>query len=304
MPPSPSGWRGWTSTRSTVADAVVPVGDRLAVLGSPIAHSKSPALHAAAYAALGLDWSYERHEVDADSLDAFLDGPSGAWRGLSLTMPLKRDVLPLLDAVDSTALLTGGANTVLFDRHHGALSLRGFNTDVYGVTEAFREAGVDRLGSVQILGGGATAASALVAARELGADRVLVSVREPARAADLLALGRSLGAEVVVSRLGEPHGVFGIPDAIVSTIPGHSETGFEFPEAVRRDSVLFDVAYDPWPSTFAASWLAAGGTVISGLEMLLHQALAQVRVFVGGAPDASVPDEPRVLAAMRASIGS
>jgi len=277
---------------------------RLAVLGSPIAHSKSPLLHAAAYRELGLDWQYGAEEVTGGALPEYIASRDEFWRGLSLTMPLKRDVLPLLDAVDSTALLTGGANTVLFDRHHGALSLRGFNTDVYGVTEAFREAGVDRLGSVQILGGGATAASALVAARELGADRVLVSVREPARAADLLALGRSLGAEVAVSRLGEPHGVFGIPDAIVSTIPGHSETGFEFPEAVRRHSVLFDVAYDPWPSTFAASWLAAGGTVISGLEMLLHQALAQVRVFVGGAPDASVPDEPRVLAAMRASIGS
>jgi shikimate dehydrogenase len=277
---------------------------RLAVLGSPIAHSKSPLLHAAAYRELGLDWEYGAEEVTGEVLPAYIASRDESWRGLSLTMPLKRDVLPLLDAVDSTALLTGGANTVLFDRREGGLSLRGFNTDVYGVTQAFREAGVERLGSVQILGGGATAASALVAARELGADRVLVSVRDPARAADLIALGRSLGADVAVSTLGEDHGGFGTPDAVVSTIPGHSETGFEFSEAVRRAAVLFDVAYDPWPSTFAASWLGAGGTVISGLEMLLHQALAQVRVFVGGAPDASVPDEPRVLAAMRASIGS
>jgi shikimate dehydrogenase len=275
---------------------------RLAVLGSPIAHSKSPLLHTAAYRELGLDWEYDAEEVTGGALPDYIASRDESWRGLSLTMPLKRDVLPLLDAVDSTALLTGGANTVLFDRRDGGLSLRGFNTDVYGVTEAFREAGVERLGGVQILGGGATAASALVAARELGAGRFLVSVRDPARAADLLALGRSLGAEVAVSTLGEPHGTFGIPDAVVSTIPGHSETGFEFPEAVRRQSVLFDVAYDPWPSTFAASWLTAGGTVISGLEMLLHQALAQVRVFVGGAPDADVPDEPRVLAAMRSAI--
>jgi len=274
---------------------------RLAVLGSPIAHSKSPLLHAAAYRELGLDWQYGAEEVTGDALPGYLASRDGSWRGLSLTMPLKRDVLPLLDAVDSTALLTGGANTVLFDRGDGGLSLRGFNTDVYGVTEAFREAGVDRLDGVQILGGGATAASVLVAVRELGARRILVSVRNPAKASDLVALGVSLGADVSVSVLGAPDG-FGTPDAVVSTIPGHSEAGFEFGERVRRDAVLFDVAYDPWPSAFAASWLAAGGTVISGLEMLLHQALAQVRVFVGGAPDATVPNESRVLSAMRAAI--
>lgn len=275
---------------------------RLAVLGSPIAHSKSPLLHAAAYRELELDWEYGAAEVTGDALPGFIASRDDSWRGLSLTMPLKRDVLALLDAVDSTALLTGGANTVLFDRGAGGLSLRGFNTDVYGVTQAFREAGVDHLDSVQILGGGATAASALVAVRELGARRILVSVRNPARASDLVALGVSLGADVSVSVLGT-HDDFGTPDAVVSTIPGHSETGFEFGEQVRRHAVLFDVAYDPWPSAFAASWLAAGGTVISGLEMLLHQALAQVRVFVGGAPDVSLTNEPRVLSAMRAAVG-
>ena len=275
---------------------------RLAVLGSPIAHSKSPLLHAAAYRELGLDWQYGAEDVTADGLPAYIASRDDSWRGLSLTMPLKRDVLPLLSAVDSTALLTGGANTVLFDRTGGELSLRGFNTDVYGVTEAFREAGIDTLGSVQILGGGATAASVLVAVRELGASRILVSVRNPARVGDLVALGRSLGAEVAVGLLGASGGPFGTPDAVVSTIPGHSETGFEFPASVRRDAVLFDVAYDPWPSTFAASWQGAGGTVISGLEMLLHQALAQVRVFVGGAPDVSLPGESLVLPAMRAAV--
>ena len=276
---------------------------RLAVLGSPIAHSKSPLLHAAAYGELGLDWQYGAEEVTGETLAGYLASRDASWRGLSLTMPLKRDVLPLLDAVDSTALLTGGANTVLFDRDGAGLALRGFNTDVYGVTEAFREAGIDHLDSVQILGGGATAASVLVAVRELGASRVLVSVRDPARAGDLVSLGTSLGAELAVSVLGTPDG-FGTPDAVVSTIPGHSETGFDFDERVRRHAVLFDVAYDPWPSTFAASWTEVGGTVISGLEMLLHQALAQVRVFVGGAPDASLPGEPRVLSAMRAAVGS
>jgi len=275
---------------------------RLAVLGSPIAHSKSPALHRAAYGVLGLDWSYDAVEVTGETLAAFVAGRDASWRGLSLTMPLKRDVLPLLRWADDTATLTGGANTLLFDRTSGTLELRGFNTDVYGVTEAFREAGVDRLSTVHILGGGATAASVLVAVRDLGAHRVLVSVRTPAKAADLVTLGEKLGVDVVVRAFDDDDPAFDRPDAVVSTIPGHGAHGLVFDERVRASSVLFDVSYDPWPSQLASAWLDAGGTVISGLEMLLHQAVAQVRIFVDGSPDATLPGEPEVLAAMRAVI--
>jgi len=275
---------------------------RLAVLGSPIAHSKSPALHRAAYGVLGLDWGYDTVEVTGETLPAFIASRGDDWRGLSLTMPLKRDVLPLLQWADDTATLTGGANTLLFDRSSAALRLRGYNTDVYGVTEAFREAGVNRLDSVRILGGGATAASVLVAVRDLGASRVLVSVRTPAKAAGLLALGESLGVEVAVGEFGAVDPLFAAPDAIVSTIPGHGAHGLVFDERVRASSVLFDVSYDPWPSELAAAWLEAGGTVISGLEMLLHQAVAQIRIFANGSPDATLPDEPDVLAAMRVAI--
>lgn len=275
---------------------------RLAVLGSPIAHSKSPLLHAAAYRVLGLDWQYGARDTTARELADFVDSLDESWRGLSLTMPLKRDVLPLLDSIDATAALTGAANTVLFDRSGGPLVRRGFNTDVYGVTRALREASGGRFDAVQILGGGATAASVLVAVRDLGASRVLVSVREPARAAGLVELGRSLELDVDVDRLGAPHGRFGPPDLVASTIPGHGDVGVDFPRELRRTAVLFDVAYDPWPSVLAASWTAAGGTVVSGLEMLLHQALAQVRIFVGGSADDPLPGDADVLRAMRASI--
>ena len=274
---------------------------RLAVLGSPIAHSRSPRLHAAAYRVLGLDWQYEAIDVVGDALPGFLASRDASWRGLSLTMPLKRDVMPLLASVDETARLTGGANTVLFDRGDGSLSLRGFNTDVYGITEAFREAGIDALGSARILGGGATAASALMALHRLGAERVLVSVRTPSRAADLVTLGSRLGVVVQLGLLdddtaGEQD------DAVVSTIPGHSEAALRFAPELRSHAVLFDVAYDPWPSALARAWDEEGGRVVSGLEMLLHQAVAQVRVFVNGDPDAALQDEHAVLEAMRATI--
>jgi shikimate dehydrogenase len=275
---------------------------RLAVLGSPIAHSQSPALHTAAYAALGLDWQYDAVEVTGATLANFVASRDESWRGLSLTMPLKRDVLPLLQTTDDTATLTGAANTLLFDRTAEALTLRGFNTDVYGIVAALREAGVDTLGRVQILGGGATAASALVAVRELGATHALVSVRTPAKAAALAQLGDRVGIAVTVRAIDERDASREAPDAVVSTLPGHGEHALVFAEHVRASSVLFDVAYEPWPSRLAVAWSAAGGIVVSGLEMLLHQALAQVRVFVNGAPDAALPGEAQVLAAMRASI--
>jgi shikimate dehydrogenase len=273
----------------------------LAVLGSPIAHSRSPRLHTAAYAELGLDWAYGAEEVTGPELAGFVAARDASWRGLSLTMPLKRDILPLLDSLDATARLSGAANTVLFDRSSGELALRGFNTDVFGVVAAFREAGVDRLDRVQILGGGATAASVLVAVHRMGAAHVLLSLRDPARAAGLVALGEELGVVVTPAPLETAQ--VGSPDAVVSTIPGHGEHGLVFPRAVREHAVLFDVAYDPWPSAFARSWAEADGRVVSGLGMLLHQALAQVRIFVGGSPDVTLPAEARVLAAMRDAIG-
>jgi shikimate dehydrogenase len=273
------------------------VTTRLAVLGSPISHSKSPLLHAAAYRVLGLDWRYETVELTGVQLEAFVDSRDDAWLGLSLTMPLKRDVLPLLDVVDPVAELTGAANTLLFDDGQRI----GFNTDVFGIVEAFRAAGVGGLSTAQVLGGGATAASAIVALAQLGALGILVSVRNPRKVVSLIELGEALGVDVVVRRLDE--GSFGTPDAVVSTLPGHSELQFDLSEEVRRTAVLFDVAYDPWPSPLALQWDAVGGRVISGIEMLVLQALAQVRVFVNGDPDSPLDDEPAVLAAMRAAVG-
>jgi shikimate dehydrogenase len=264
---------------------------RLAVLGSPISHSKSPLLHAAAYRQLGLDWQYEAIEITGDSLADFVRSRTDEWRGLSLTMPLKRDVLPLLTVADRLVTQTGGANTVLFDG-----GIHGFNTDVYGITEAFRAAGVQSLDRVQILGGGATAASALAAVAALGATHAQFALRDPAKGAPLERLGETLEVNVVVRPFGLHERSMIVPDAVISTLPGHSEHDLVFSEPTRAGAVLFDVAYDPWPSRLASAWL---GTVISGLEMLTLQALAQVRVFVNGDPGAALPNEAAVLAAMK-----
>ena len=271
-------------------------GTRLAVLGSPISHSKSPAIHRAAYAALGLDWQYEAVEVDGPSLEAFVQSRDEAWRGLSLTMPLKRDILPLLAWRDPVVDVVGAANTVLFD----PAGLRGFNTDVMGVERAFREADVAALDSVHVLGGGATAASVIAGVARLGASRALVSARTPDRAQPLVALGAALGVDVTIRPWGDPGPSMLVPDAVVSTVPG-GQNDLSFPESVRASAVLFDVSYDPWPSSAAIEWADAGGAVISGLDLLINQAVGQIRIFVSGDPTIPLELEHAVVAAMRAA---
>lgn len=274
-------------------------GNRLAVLGSPIAHSKSPALHAAAYRVLGLDWSYTAVEATEATLEAVVR--QEAWHGLSLTMPLKHAVRPLLDEEDLVARATGAVNTVAFERTGSSVRLLGFNTDVAGIVRALAEAGVASADRVEVLGGGATAASAIAAAAELGAARVTVTVRDPLKAASLAPVAAALGVAVDVRpfsdwALGEPHPL------VVSTLPGGASDSLQVPPSVAASSTLFDVAYSPWPSSLAMRWSEAGSPVVSGFGMLLHQALVQVRVFVGGDPQLPLPREEEVLAAMRAAV--
>jgi shikimate dehydrogenase len=271
---------------------------RLAVLGSPIAHSLSPRLHAAAYAELGLDHEYGAIELTGDALPGFLDGLDASWRGLSLTMPLKRDVVPLLDDPHPLVEETGVANTVVLDS--GVRS--GFNTDVHGIVAALADAGLTTARTAILLGAGATARSALAALQGLGVGRFTVAVRDPARADDLVAQALAAGVEVELTGLG---GLDAHPavDVVVSTLPNGVERVVELPMAVRTHAVVLDVAYDPWPTPLAASVEAVGGRVAPGLAMLLHQAVAQVRVFAGGPVDVPLPGEARVEAAMRSAVG-
>jgi shikimate dehydrogenase len=271
---------------------------RLAVLGSPIAHSRSPVLHRAAYEVLGLDWSYEAVDVGRNQLAEFVRSRDDSWRGLSLTMPLKLEILPLLQHVSELARETGSANTVLFDGH----GLRGFNTDVYGLEQGFLRHGRTSLRSVLILGGGATAASGLVASARLGARTVFVGVRSPEKARGLVDIGRAQGVEVQVRSLDDLLQVDEALDAVISTLPNGAGVEVALDPDTVRAAALFDVAYSPWPTPLVESW--QGESVIGGLEMLVLQALAQVRIFVAGDPDAPLERDDEVLGAMFAAVSS
>ncbi|WP_375388887.1 shikimate dehydrogenase family protein [uncultured Amnibacterium sp.] len=261
---------------------------RLAVLGSPIAHSRSPLLHAAAAEVLGLDWAYERIEATENTLPALLAGLGPEWVGLSLTMPLKRAVLPLIRRHDPLVDRLGLANTVRLGQQP-----RLANTDVGGIEAVLRsEAGAAR---ALVLGGGATAASALEALGRLGVRERGVAARRPEVARQQLA---GLAERFVPLREADPAAV----DLVVSTLPGDAEVGLALPAAVGGTPLL-DVAYSPWPTALGARWLAAGGRLLHGLDMLVEQAVLQVRVFTDADPDAPLPREAAVRAAMRAAVG-
>jgi len=273
---------------------------RAAVLGHPVAHSLSPVMHRAAYEALGLDgWRYEAIDVDEASLGGFLtDSLDVGWAGLSLTMPLKRAIRPFLVEVSELADQVGAVNTVVVESPApaGPPLLRGYNTDVHGIIRALGEAGVDRAARALVLGGGATAASALAALRELGCRRPLVLVRSPERAAHLFDAAERLRTEVVVEHLDADALAARLasrqPDtAVISTVPataGESFVGVLAAHAGHRLPALLDVIYAPWPTPLASAWRDAGGAVVGGFAMLVHQAEGQVRLMTGRRPPIEV----------------
>lgn len=253
---------------------------RAAVLGSPIAHSLSPELHRAAYVALGLDgWTYDRFEIDEAALPGFIEGLGPEWAGLSLTMPLKRAVIPLLDSVSDTAASVEAVNTVVFTEDGRRV---GDNTDIPGIVAALSERGVEKVESAAVLGAGATASSALAALTRLCEGEVTVYVRGEARAAEMRGWGERIGANVRTAPWAEAAEALRAPLVIATTPAGTTDA---LADAVpRTPGTLFDVLYEPWPTALAARWSAAGGAVVGGLDLLVHQAVLQVEQMTGCAP--------------------
>ncbi len=253
---------------------------RAAVLGSPIGHSLSPVLHGAAYAELGLtDWTYDRFEIDEAALPEFLGEIGPEWAGLSLTMPLKRAIIPLLDEISDTAASVEAVNTVVFTEDGRKV---GDNTDVPGMVAALREHGIEQVDSAAILGAGATASSALAALARICTGEVVAYVRSDARAAEMRQWGERLDVEVRTEDWEDAREALSAPLVIATTPAGATDAlAALVPE---RPATLFDVLYDPWPTTLAARWSAYGGAVVGGLDLLVHQAVLQVEQMTGRAP--------------------
>lgn len=260
---------------------------RAAVLGSPIAHSQSPTLHRAAYVAAGLtDWRYDAIELQPADFPAFFTHLGSDWAGLSLTMPLKDSVGTWVEHLDRAARLTGSINTIVFPQAPGATvaQVAGHNTDVFGITQALSRAQVTHLGQVLVLGAGATARSALVAAQRLGAEQFYVAARSPAKIEQLQVKLPAIEVRPLVLPADQP-AFSALPapmDAVICTLPAHAADqwagSLSQTRGISADTALLDVAYHPWPSVLASSW---PGPVISGAVMLLWQAVAQVKLMTG-----------------------
>jgi shikimate dehydrogenase len=261
---------------------------RAAVLGSPIGHSLSPALHRAAYRALGLsEWLYDSHEVQESALSGFVTGLGAQWAGLSLTMPLKEAAFEVADEVSDLAREVGAINT-LVHRPDGGWS--GDNTDVYGVSQALREAGCVHVASALVLGSGATARSVVAALATLGCQKVTFGVRSTARQ-ETLDQARRAGLEADVVQLGQLADRVADRLVVVSTLPANvlpanglpaNVLGRMSPHGGRlEDHLLLDVVYAGWPTPLARTFQEAGARVVSGFEMLVHQAAEQVHLMTG-----------------------
>jgi shikimate dehydrogenase len=248
---------------------------RAGVLGKPVAHSLSPVLHNAGYAAAGLTgWSYTAFEVDEPELAGFVERHPD-WAGFSLTMPLKEAALTVAATVSDLARAVGAANTLVRkgDGWHAD------NTDIPGMVLALRDKGITRPASIAVLGAGGTARAALGAAAVMGTRRVVLFARRPdAASAELDPVAQALGISLTIQ--GWPGaGRCGMHDVVISTVPKGIADDLQV--AWRSSTVVFDVVYNPWPTFFAAAAQTAGCRIVSGLDLLHTQALGQFQQFTG-----------------------
>lgn len=272
-----------------------------AVLGSPIAHSKSPVIHQAAYRVLSEDWAYSRFEVAKGGLKRFIENDGILHDGFSVTMPLKENAFQFATTHDIFSELTGAANTLVkIDSIWNA-----FNTDIFGIVQAISLNSSSIITSALILGSGATAKSALVALAQISPTaEVKIWARNKAAREGLIDFGKSIGLNISLARF------IGVAikktDLTISTLPGGATddlaTKLAKRKALKPRGLLLDVAYDPWPSKLATFWTTRSQPVVSGLEMLLWQAVAQIRIFKFGNANQPLPNEIAVVQAMRNAL--
>jgi shikimate dehydrogenase len=272
-----------------------------AVLGSPIVHSKSPVIHQAAYRVLSEDWAYSRFEVAKGGLKRFIENDGIVYDGFSVTMPLKENAFQFATTHDICSELTGAANTLVkIDSIWNA-----FNTDIFGIVQAISLNSSSIITSALILGSGATAKSALVALAQISPNaEVKIWARNKAAREGLIDFGKSIGLNISLARFIRV--AIKKTDLTISTLPGGATddlaTKLAKRKALKPRGLLLDVAYDPWPSKLATFWTTRSQPVVSGLEMLLWQAVAQIRIFKFGNANQPLPNEIAVVQAMRNAL--
>lgn len=278
--------------------------NRYAVLGSPISHSKSPMLHQSAYRVLGLDCEYSAIEVPAARLRQFVETLDDSWRGLSITMPLKEEAARFASQQDEVVTLTGVANTLNLEES----GWKAYNTDVFGVQQSLGAALTEQSAYVVVIGSGATATSAIYATFLANPSaKLTLLARDRAKAKAVRARVRASGFRLQVGKISHFSRVVSKADVVISTLPSGVLDGYANKLAKSKfyspRGTLLDVAYEPWPSEAAKLWKRAELNAVSGLEMLMYQAIAQLRIFNLGSATEQLPNERAIELAMRDSLG-
>lgn len=276
---------------------------RAGVVGHPVAHSKSPLLHRAAYQALSVDVEYSLNDVEPGGLSAFVSALDETWVGLSVTMPHKVDALALSTKVDLMARLSEAVNTLVFVRSPDGdiSSIEGYNTDVEGIVRSLADIDAVTAHHGAVIGSGATASSAIVALAQLGVEHVSVLARNVDRAQLLQSVAHQVGMSFSAHSVEAMNEVDHV-EVAVCALPGTVQLSLD---SLPRTSgaALLDVAYDPWPSSRGLSWEERGGFAVSGLRMLAHQAVTQVRLFTSGDAELPLPDEDPIRRQMFEAVG-
>jgi len=278
--------------------------NRYAVLGSPISHSKSPLLHQSAYRVLDLDCEYSAVDVPAARLRQFIETLDSSWKGFSITMPLKEEAARFASQQDEIVSLTGVANTLNLE----GSGWKAYNTDVFGIQQSLGSALTEPKCHVVIIGSGATATSAIYAVFLANPHaKLTLLARNRSNARDIRDQVRTKGFDFKVGNLANFNRTVSKADVVISTLPSGQADYYASKlgksKFLSPRGTLLDVAYDPWPSEIAKLWKRSELTAVSGLEMLMFQAIAQLRIFNLGSAADPLPNERAIELAMRDSLG-
>ena len=245
------------------------------VAGSPIEHSLSPLIHKAGYEALKMDWNYKKIELSTSTLSDYVKNRDENLIGMSLTMPLKEVSLEVADSVTELAKRANSANTLLFRDN----KVFAGNTDIYGIVAALKTNKSLDISNPSIIGSGATARSAIAALSQLGAKKVILCSRNETTLIELAKVAKDFGLESTEVAWKDIYKAMAA-STVISTLPSGAMDSFAAMGPEIPGSLL-DVTYSPWPSKIALEWILRRGFVVSGLEMLLHQAVRQFELMTG-----------------------
>lgn len=245
------------------------------IIGYPLGHTLSPTLHNWGFGGLGIEARYDAYPLEPEKLPDFMQQVRQIpLSGLSVTIPHKQSVMPYLDRISPLAQAVGAVNTLYWDGD----DLCGENTDVLGLMAPLKQ--FDSLPeTAMVLGAGGAARAAIVGLKELGMSEIMISNRTHAKAQDL-------ADEFGITHVIWEDRLDAAPGLICNTTPlgmaGELESATPWDGACYPDGcVAYDIVYNPLRTRFLQEAEAAGCRTISGLEMFLHQGLAQFRLWTG-----------------------